>query len=338
MSAITVVMPIYRTKKVHLKMAIESVLRQSLADFLFIILNDSPEEKELYAEIKEYDDKRIQYLENDKTEGVAKSYNRLLKEAKTEYVAMMNHDDIALLQRLEKQLLFLEANEDIGVLGTAYKKFGEINRFKTVVNPVDDAKLRAMMLFKSPLHHPTIMFRRDVAVKNNIWYNENFVSLNDRQFYYDMSKYTKLANLEEPLYKYRFHEDMVSKREKKRISKEQHVFHEMWLRDMGVHLSLAEKMAFEEYATVGRCRIRTPETLEMVRRVLEKLVAENARLEFVPQKEFADICAKYLLKRCLNAAVYGKISSADILQQTGLPMQSNMWLNIFNYALQWREQ
>ncbi len=336
MPEITVIMPIYRTRPAHLKAAIESILSQQEADFAFHILNDSPEDKSLFRLVKTYRDPRIVYLENPKTLGIAKSYNRLLESANTPYIAMMNHDDIALPTRLKRQFAYLHTHPETVLIGTAYKKFGEINRFKTVTPPLSDAKIRAMMLFKSPIHHPTIMFRRQTAIANHIRYNENYISLNDRQFYYDMGKHGTLANLAEPLYKYRFHPEMTSKTHKQQISAEQKSFHAMWFKDNHIRLSPMQQIAFDDYAATGRCRIKDPQTLKTVQQVLEILSAENQKRHFAPEPEFSNLCGKYLVKRCLNAAVYGKIASPEILTATPLPIRPNFLLNLANYALSWR--
>ncbi len=336
MPAISVVMPVYNTRPAHLNAAIKSILTQDFTDFEFLILNDSPENKSLKQQILAFTDPRIKYMENPRNLGIAQSYNRLVKTAVGKYTAMMNHDDISAPHRLSRQYAFLNLHPEVALVGTAYKKFGEINRFKTVTPPQNDRDIRAMMLFKSPLHHPTIMFRRRLVFAHNISYNTNYISLNDRQFYYDMGKLAKLANLHEPLYKYRFHAEMTSKLYKPRIRQEQKSFHDMWFQDNGINLSVAQKEAFDEYAATGRCRILHPEILQNVREVLEILSSENTRRKFMPEPEFSNLCARYLVKRCLNAAVYGRIASNNILMETPLPVQPNLLLNVANFALQWK--
>ena len=220
MTKISVIMPVYNTKPTYLQQAIESILNQTLKDFKFLILNDSPENPSIKGIVKKYNDKRILYYEHTSNQGIARSYNHLLTLANTKYIALMNHDDISLSTRLEEQFNFLEQNQDIGLVGTAYKKFGEINRFKNIYPPIKDENIRALLLFKSPIHHPTIMIRKQIIVQHNIRYNENYISLNDRRFYYDFCKYSKLANLDRILYKYRFHKDMISK--KQGVSEQSH--------------------------------------------------------------------------------------------------------------------
>ena len=336
MPKISVLMPIWNTHIAHLRAAVDSVLRQTFTDFEFIILNDSPGNKALQAFIRTYHDERIKYYENPESLGVAKSYNRLLDLATAEYAAMMNHDDISQPERLEKQSDFLDNNPEVGLVGSAYKKFGEINRFKTVENPLKHNDIVATLLFKSPIHHPTIMFRRELMKDNGIRYDENFVSLNDRKLYVDFAKVCKLTNMPDILYRYRFHKDMVSKRLKNKIQAEQVKFHRIWFAENGIELSDEEQGIFNNFVTKGRCHITDRKILLKVKEVLEKLVAENERLKFMPEPEFSEVCGSYLVKRCLNAAVYGGVYSQDLLDDTDLLLPSNVILKLCNLALKWR--
>lgn len=336
MPRVSVVMPICHTREEYLRQAIVSILQQDYDDFEFIILNDSPENKKLHEIVASYKDARIYYCENEQTLGVPASYNRLLDLAKGEYVALMNHDDISHLQRLSKQVAFLDAHPDIGLVGTAYKKFGEINRFKTIENPSDDAEIRALLLFKASIHHPTTMLRRNLVKEHQIRYNENYTSLNDRQFYYDIGAYTKLANMRDVLYRYRFHKDMVSKRRKPEIFAEQCDFHAKWFEKAGIKLTLQERELFDNFVTRGKCHIKDLETLEKIEQLLSKISDANRHNLIVPAKEFSETCGRYLVKRCVNAAIYGGINSSKLLKKTKLPIENSILLNICHLALCWR--
>lgn len=338
MSKISVIMPVYNTKPTYLQQAIESILNQTFEDFKFLILNDSPENPYIKGIVKKYNDKRIIYYEHTSNQGVARSYNHLLSLANTKYIALMNHDDISLASRIEEQFNFLENNQDIGLVGTAYKKFGEINRFKNIYPAKTDAEIRALLFFKSPIHHPTIMLRSQIVAQHKIMYNENYISLNDRYFYYDFCKYSKLANLDSVLYKYRFHKDMISKKYKDRILDEQNNFHKFWLQDKGINLSQYEIDVLDNYALCGRCRIKNKENLCHIRNIFEKLVLENQKKHFLPENEFKNICAEYLIKRSLNAAWYGHITTKHILDQTTLPIKNMMLLQMLDYVNNWRSE
>ena len=236
MPTVSVIMPVYETDEKYLQEAIESVLSQTYGDYELLILNDSPENQALHKVILSYKDERIRYLENKCHMGIPQSYNYLLKQATGKYIAVMNHDDIMLPKRLEKQVAYMESHPEVGLLGTAYKKFGEINRFKTVRNPSEHDDICAYLLFKSIIHHPTMMMRRQVVVDHDICYNENFISLNDRILCHDFSRHCKLANLPDILYRYRFHARMTSKVKKETIRQERAMYHRLWFANYNIFL------------------------------------------------------------------------------------------------------
>lgn len=336
MPKVSILMPIYQTSSEYLREAIDSILAQSYKDYEFIILNDSPENPDLKVMVENYTDRRIRYYENSKNLGIAGSYNRLLELASCEYAAMMNHDDISHPDRIKLQVEYLDTHPEVGVVGTAFKKFGEINRFKTIINPTDDDCIRSLFLFKVPLHHPTVMFRRQLLTENNIHYNTNYISLNDRQLFYDISKVSKLANLPQVLYKYRFHSRMASKIFKPEVFMEKCRFHSVWLDEYNITLSGQEKYILDYYATYGRCQIKEYKVLKQVVDVLNKINNENKVKHFLPEEAFTAACAHYLTKRCLNAALYGRFASTRALKNNTIPLD-NMLLKVCNFLLAWRQ-
>lgn len=334
---VSVIMPVYRTKIKYLKKAISSVLRQSLHDFEFIILNDSPEDENIRKIIKGFDDNRIKYFENNTNMGIAKSYNKLLELASGKYIALMNHDDEMLFYRLEKQFNFLEENLDVGLVGSGYKKFGELNRFKNICGEKKHEEIMAMFLFKSPICHPTIMMRAEIVRKYKLRYNEKFISLNDRQFCWDFGKYSKLYNMNEVLYKYRFHSEMTSKREKYKIRKEKKEFHKIWFEYYNINLKKDELDVLDDFVTVGRAKIKDKKTINNVILVLEKLVDANKAKRIIKEDVFREICGKYAQKRCLNAVFRGFVNVKDVVKSSFLPMNKKSQILLFNSVFGWRK-
>lgn len=336
MVAVSVIMPVYNTKESYLREAIESVLNQTFKDFEFLILNDSPENKKLQRVISSYSDDRIKYAENAENLGIPKSYNRLLDLATGKYIAVMNHDDIMKPNRLAVQYNYMEKNQDVGLIGTGYKKFGEINRFKAIHNPATHEEICAQILFKSSVHHPTIMMRRSIIVEHKIRYNENFISLNDRQLCYEFSKYCKLANIPNVLYKYRFHSDMTSKKQKVVIRRERAMFHKLWFAYNNIELSPEEVDVFDNYTTYGRQKFNNLKTLTIAIGTLEKLSDINQQKKIIDSQSFTEICAKYANKRCLNALWNGRVNIKDVIKSTHLPINKS-FLKACNSLLGWRK-
>ena len=99
---LTVAIPYYKGQA-YLRLAIESVLRQSSPNWLLIVCDDGPEAgtAELVAS---YPDSRIRYLKNDNNLGMAGNWNRCLQAAETDLVNLLHNDDELLPNYVEEML------------------------------------------------------------------------------------------------------------------------------------------------------------------------------------------------------------------------------------------
>ena len=110
MSMISVLMTAYNCEK-YIAQAIDSILQQTFTDFEFIILNDGSTDRTLDI-IQSYKDNKIKLI-NDGKLGYYAAKKRLINEAKGEYIAIMDGDDICDKERLEIEYNFLKTNADI---------------------------------------------------------------------------------------------------------------------------------------------------------------------------------------------------------------------------------
>lgn len=200
MPTVTCVMPAYNAEK-YITEAIESILNQTYKDFEFIIIDDgssdnTPNIIEKYANT----DERIVYLANEENKGVSYTRNRGLAAAKGKYIAVMDADDIAHKERFQKQVEYMEQNEDIGVLGAAYFSFAENkDDGKDIIMPAEDKEIKLYALHSSPIANPTAMIRKSVIDENNFRYDEEYDGAEDYEFWQRMTKITKFHNLSEVL-------------------------------------------------------------------------------------------------------------------------------------------
>ena len=203
MTKVSVIMAVYNTKEEWLRESIESILNQTFSDFEFIIINDgsSNNAEEI---ILSYKDKRIKYIKQE-NQGLAKSLNNGLQIAQGEYIARMDSDDISLPSRFEKQVNFLDKNKEISILGTWFEIFPETQIIK------HPEKIDFLTLLKyCCLGHPTVMFRREDFEKHNLKYNETFKAAQDYDLWSRAIRYIKMANLQEVLLKYRWHNESIT--------------------------------------------------------------------------------------------------------------------------------
>ena len=199
-------MPVYNEEK-YLEEAIESILTQTFTDFELIIVNDGSTDSSLET-IKRYNDRRIKLINNSKNLGIAKSLNIALKEAKGKYIARQDADDVSLPNRLEEQLKYLEANLEVGVVGTNVYNIREDG---TVVgsSSLDLEPTFEKLLKGNRIVHGSVMVRKHVLEEHN-YYNEDFLCSQDYELWLRISKEYVIKNIKNPLYKLRSHKGRLS--------------------------------------------------------------------------------------------------------------------------------
>ncbi len=208
MPKISVVMSVYNGEK-YLKEAVESILNQSLKDFEFIIIDDGSTDKSLSI-IKEFQNKDgIIKVISRKNEGLIFSLNEGIKMAQGEYIARMDADDISMLDRLEKQIKFIEDN-NLAVCGAWAEAVDDSgNKIKELNYPPVSEKIKTFALLHNPFIHPSVIFRKDVFEKVG-GYKMFFKHIEDYELWTRIVFKYKTGNIQEELLKYRMHEEQIT--------------------------------------------------------------------------------------------------------------------------------
>lgn len=168
MKEITVIMSCYNSNKEFLKQSIESILNQSFTDFEFLIANNG-ETFDLYEFIKQFKDNRIKYIDNCGNIGAVNSFNNLQLMANSKYIAIQDHDDISLPDRLKIQKEVLDNEPNLQSVSTRIHIFGKMNKDDGIV--MNPEQLKQELLFWQPIKQPTFMKRKEFC--NNYKYNFN---------------------------------------------------------------------------------------------------------------------------------------------------------------------
>lgn len=172
---ISVVIPSYKPDLSMLKKALDSLINQNrdgwerYSNFEIILIAEPFNQDELKELIDSYKDKRIQLLFNDERLGIAASLNRGLKIAKGKYIARMDDDDICHSARMFLQAKYLEEHPEITLCTTDFEYFGDMNEWRY---SFEGGMSFAWSLFTCPFDHPTVMFRKEFFVTNNLFYDE----------------------------------------------------------------------------------------------------------------------------------------------------------------------
>jgi glycosyltransferase involved in cell wall biosynthesis len=190
---LSVVMPV-RNAMPYLDAAVESILAQTHRNFEFIIRDDDSTDgsKERLRYWAAQDD-RIRLHEGDTCLGPANSSNWVVAQARADYIARMDADDVSLPQRLERELAILQNEADASLLGSVWEG---IDRHGRMVREPD---------FSTPFAHGSIMFRR-TAFEAIGGYREACNFWEDFDLYVRMAKVGRVLVVTEPLYRHRFSE------------------------------------------------------------------------------------------------------------------------------------
>lgn len=203
-------MPVYNGER-YLSGAVESVLNQTFSDFEFIIVDDGSTDRTnsiLSAYAKQ--DSRIRLLTHPKNLGLTAALNRGIDEARGDYLARMDADDLCHAERLARQVSYLDAHAECGVLGTSYYRLdANGDRGLACHYQNDPIFLQWYLCFQNPLAHASVMVRtRHLREANG--YRESARYAEDYDLWWRLSSQTKFGCLPELLMDVRYHSASVS--------------------------------------------------------------------------------------------------------------------------------
>lgn len=174
---VSVFIPVYNREK-YIADAIDSILNQTFTDFELIIIDDGSTDntREILAS---YNDKRIKLFFNEKNMGIPYTRNKGLECAKGEFIALLDSDDVAVPDRLEKQLNFFKKHIDCVIVGGFV---GVIDQYSRLIKKIkyrytDPDYASSSLLFNCSIHNTTVMAKTSVLKKFN--YNKHFILAQD---------------------------------------------------------------------------------------------------------------------------------------------------------------
>jgi glycosyltransferase involved in cell wall biosynthesis len=191
--------------------AIDSILNQSLQDFEFVIIDDgSTDNSGQILDSYQNSDSRVA-IYHQQNYGLTASLNRGCALSRGEYIARMDADDVALRDRLMRQVEFMENHPRIAVLGGAVECIDGTGKslFRYRFPLRDDEIKIALRRGDCPLAHPAVLMRRN-ALASLAGYREAMVHAEDYDLWLRVADRFELANLETVLLKYRVHPNQLS--------------------------------------------------------------------------------------------------------------------------------
>jgi hypothetical protein len=198
---ISVLMPVFNCQA-HLAEAIDCIRAQTLADWELIVVDDgSTDDTPLVIDQVARTDQRIRAVRQANA-GVGAALNTALDLARGKYLARMDGDDRTPADRFAMQVAFLEREPGITVVGGWHRIFGGTQE-RVCEFPTEPARIKATLLFRNPMSHPTAMMRRDAFLAEGWRYSERRKYPEDYDLWATIARRHELANLPTVLLDYR---------------------------------------------------------------------------------------------------------------------------------------
>jgi len=199
-------MPAYNTEK-YIQNSIESILNQSYINFELIIIDDGSIDQTLNI-INSFKDKRIHFYQNKTNIGIIESLNKAIDVANGEYIARMDADDIAHIDRLKLQFHEFKKNEALILCGSWYKVLYNKSIIKKVKLPTNSNEIKARLLFNNQICHPSVMIKSNHLKKFK--YNIKHIGCEDFGLWNVLKDKGDFVNIPLPLLTYRLHNTNIS--------------------------------------------------------------------------------------------------------------------------------
>jgi glycosyltransferase involved in cell wall biosynthesis len=193
--------------------AVGSLLGQTFADFELLIVDDgsTDDSPELLAGFAR-DDPRVRVIAQPR-QGLAAALNRGLEEAAAPLLARLDSDDIARPLRLERQVAFMDAHPEVGLVGSWALQIDVNGRPRGRRAPqTEPAALARDLERTNPFVHSSVM-ARTAPLRCLGGYRAALEAAEDYDLWLRLAETTEVANLPEYLVSYRMHDAGVSRRQ-----------------------------------------------------------------------------------------------------------------------------
>jgi glycosyltransferase involved in cell wall biosynthesis len=294
MPRVSVIMPVHNGEK-YLPAAIQSVLE-------LIIIDDGSTDK-TYDIARTFKDRRIRIIRNKEKAGLVNVRNQGLNEAKTEYAAWLDADDIAYPKRLEKQVKFLDTNPKFGLIGSSVELIDESGKKTGVkwISRLSPAKIPAALIFNNCFTQSSVMMRKSAGPKEA--YRNGYAPAEDYDLWVRVAKDWSVWNLPDILVAYRIHpkNESVAKKSDKDAAVEKIIRSEL--------TSIGVSPTAEEYA-LHRKNFGFEETdfHEFARareNWLSKLIEANIQAGKFGKNIFSEVVGEMWLSTCSSNCRHG---------------------------------
>ena len=220
---VSVLMPVFngcRPGVKVLKLAIESILTQTMRDLELVVVNDGSTDETAEVVSSFQWDERVKLVHLPVNSGIVGALNAGLTQCAGQFIARQDADDYSVVTRLSHQVEFMRNNPEVALCGTRMWVVDKDGQILTEVKdrPSEDDKLRYFLKHTGcPFVHGSVMMRRESieqmgAFSSGLYdSNSDYQHAEDYRLWVEFAKRDmRLANLPLTLYYHRNHGSKIS--------------------------------------------------------------------------------------------------------------------------------
>jgi len=297
---VTVFIPVYNREQ-YVGEAIESILAQTFSDFEILLVDDGSTDASV-ERIRSFSDPRIRLVSNEINLGIPKTRNKGVELARGQYMAMLDSDDRAYPNRLEKQVAFLDNHPEHAQVGSWCRMMDQdghpLKKIKRQPELSDD--IHAQFLFRCAMSNRSIMAR--TAILKEYGYRNDFPRCQDYELHVRLTKHYKVGNIPECLVYGRIHPQQITGQTPDLGDTKKQEIIGSQLQELGVTFSVDD---FHPHLTLSRMRksefIPDADYLTWARAWLLRLQQANKRNLRYAEPAFSNALGEKWLQACWTA-------------------------------------
>jgi len=204
---VSVVIPTYNRSKL-LKRAVRSVLNQTYSNLEILIVDDHSEDKTKKIGKKlEKESQKVRYIYQETNQGAPAARNRGIKEAKGEYIGLLDDDDEYLEKKIELQVKKFQTDPKLGLIYGGFRVIREGSDKEPVDKlPKYRRDLSKPLLRNCVIGSPTVLVKKE-AFSRVGYFDTKLESCQDWDMWYRIARDYQIDYVDKVIAKYYLHED-----------------------------------------------------------------------------------------------------------------------------------
>lgn len=200
----------YNSEK-YLRETLESILHQTYKNWELIIINDGSTDS-TESIVQEYIDAGYPIIYHyQQNKGLSYSRNKALELSGGDYIALIDHDDLWLPEKLAKQVIAMQRNKDhvlcyAGVIEIDHMGM-ELRRYNLKNN---SGYMFETLLRQFDINVPTALFRKSILQKSGLRFDERVSASEEYCLFMQLAVNHKFLVLPDILAKYRIYDEALT--------------------------------------------------------------------------------------------------------------------------------